>query len=206
MSRGVWAALCRFVPLRKSPPSGRHESGALDVGLREEGAGVTGEANIAESGVGDVRERDGFGAIAGDADEGEAVDGFHGRDGRGLDKRAAMYLDAGEAEIFGVRYPFVARNRLLILAAAGEEIDAEKLAGGGGDIKISGGNASMNAPRPTRLLMKMAQVGEWVNLQCSMRTPRMPPELSLPMPMQAKMLSPRVQPEMRTSSVGRASL
>ena len=47
----------------------------------------------------------------------------------------------------------------------------------------------------------MAKVLAWVNLQSVMRTLRMPPEVSLPMPMQAKMESAKVQLEMVTSSV-----
>ena len=52
----------------------------------------------------------------------------------------------------------------------------------------------------------MAKVLAWVNLQSVMRTLRMPPEVSLPMPMQAKMESAKVQLEMVTSSVVIAGL
>jgi hypothetical protein len=60
--------------------------------------------------------------------------------------------------------------------------------------------SSMKAPRPIRLLMKMAWERAWMNLQCSMRTLRTPAEVSLPMPMQANPASDRVQLVMRVSS------
>src|ERR1039458_7728110 len=40
----------------------------------------------------------------------------------------------------------------------------------------------------------------WMNLQCSMRTPRTPPEVSLPMPMLAKPASESVQLVINVSS------
>ena len=60
--------------------------------------------------------------------------------------------------------------------------------------------SSTNAPRPTRLLMKMACDRAWMNLHFSMRTPRTPPLVSLPMPILANPVSESVQLVMSVSS------
>ena len=53
--------------------------------------------------------------------------------------------------------------------------------------------------------MYSANVFAAVNLQCSIRTFRIPPEVSLPIPIHAKIESANVQFKICTSSVGRAS-
>ena len=114
--------------------------------------------------------------------------------------RAVDETDVREPEVPERRNPFLAGDRRFVLKAAGERVDPEESAddtrdiqspardvldeGAAADARLDVDGKSLRADEPA----------------FSMRTLRMPPEVSLPMPMQAKIESASVQFEMCTSS------